>query len=176
MLRRFNGQAPAMGEGAWVDATAVVIGDVHLASEASIWPLAVVRGDVNTITIGERSNIQDGTVIHVTHDGPYTQGGIPTRIGNDVTVGHNAIIHACDIGDRVLVGMGASVIDGAVVEDDVMIAANALVPPNKRLESGYLYVGAPVKAARELTDEEREELTYSARHYVALKRRHEAGG
>lgn len=177
MIRSFDGIHPKVAGSAWVDETALVLGDVTLGENVSIWPMTVLRGDVNTIAVGANSNIQDGTVVHVAHDGPYTpDGGIPTIIGEDVTVGHRAVVHACTIGNRVLVGMGAVVMDGAVVEDDVIVGANALVPPGKRLAAGHLYVGGPAKAARELTAREREQLVYSARHYVRLKQRHEGRG
>ena len=175
MLRPFNGKHPQLEQGAWIDETAVLIGDVQVREEASVWPASVLRGDVNRIEIGARTNIQDGTIVHVTHDGPYTPGGIPTLVGEDVTVGHRAIIHACTIGNRVLVGMGAVLMDGAVVEDDVIIGGGSLVSPGKRLLSGRLYVGSPARAVRELNAREREHLVYSARHYVQVKQQHEAG-
>ncbi|MDN5848603.1 MAG: gamma carbonic anhydrase family protein [Nitrococcus sp.] len=174
MLRPFNGRSPRLADTAWVDATALVIGDVELAEDVSIWPMAVIRGDINSICIGARSNVQDGTVIHVTHDGPYTPGGQPTRLGTDVTIGHRAIVHGCTVGNRVLIGMGAILMDAVDVADDVMIAANTLVPPGKRLESGRLYVGTPARAVRELTTEEREQLIYSAHFYTRLKELHRA--
>lgn len=175
-LRQFEGHAPKLGRRVYVDTTAVVVGQVALGDDASVWPHVAARGDVNTIAIGARSNIQDNTVLHVTHDGPYTpDGGIPLVIGEDVTVGHGCILHACTIGNRVLVGMGAIVMDGVVVEDDVLIAAGTLVPPGKRLEAGFLYRGNPLQKARELTAQEREMLLYSAHHYVRLKDRYLAG-
>ncbi|WP_440996033.1 gamma carbonic anhydrase family protein [Arhodomonas sp. SL1] len=175
MIRAFEGHEPQVAASAWIDETAVVIGDVTLGNDVSIWPTAVLRGDVHRIVIGDRSNVQDGTVVHVAHDGPYSPGGFPTVVGEDVTIGHRAVVHACTVGSRVLVGMGAVIMDGAVVEDDCIIGACTLVPPGRRLEGGYLYVGSPAKAARALTDEEREQLVYSAHHYVRVKRRHEAG-
>lgn len=171
-LRAFQGATPVLGDGVWIDPDATVIGAVTLGEDVSIWPRAVVRGDVDRIVIGERSNIQDGTVCHVTHDGPYTPGGSPLRLGADTTVGHAAILHACTIGDRCLIGMGAIVLDGAVIGDDVMLAAGSLVSPGKRLESGWLYRGRPARPVRALTDEEFEMLRYSAAHYVRLKDRY----
>lgn len=175
-LRTFEGIDPFAAEDTWIDPTAVVIGDVAIGAGSSVWPHCVLRGDVQSIRVGERTNLQDGTIVHVAHDGPPNpEGGLATHIGDDVTVGHRAIVHACTIEDRVLVGMGAIIMDGAIVRRDVMIAAGALVPPGKELAPGWLYVGSPAKAHRELTDEERRLLTYSAEHYVEVARRHSAG-
>ena len=174
MLRAYEGKEPEIADSAYVDETAVVIGDVELAEDVSIWPMVVARGDVNYIRIGERSNVQDGTVIHVAHAGPYNPTGHPTLIGKDVTIGHNATVHACEVGDACLIGMGAIIMDGAVVESEVIVAAGALVPPGKTLESGHLYAGSPARRVRELTDREKEQLYYSAAHYVKLKNRHQA--
>ncbi len=168
-VRTFNQTAPQYGARVWVDPAATVIGAVELKDDVSVWPNVVLRGDVNSILIGARSNIQDGTIGHVTHDGPFTPGGIPLIVGEDVTVGHAAVLHACSIGDRCLVGMGALVLDGAVLEDNVMLAAGSLVSPGKRLEAGWLYRGRPAEAVRRLTDRELEMLDYSAEHYVRLK-------
>lgn len=168
-IRSYKGDSPKLGARVWIDPAAVVIGAVTLAEDVSVWPGAVLRGDVNTITVGPRTNIQDGTICHVTHDGKYTPGGIPLVVGADVTVGHAAVLHACTVGDRCLVGMGALVMDGAVIEDDVILAAGSLVAPGKRVESGWLYRGRPAVPVRRLTDEELESLEYSARHYVRLK-------
>lgn len=171
-LRPFEGHTPRLGKGTWIDPSAVVVGDVETGTDVSIWPQVAIRGDVHCIRIGARTNIQDGAVLHVTHDGPFSPGGEPLLIGSEVTVGHHATLHACRIGDRVLVGMGARVLDGAVIEDEVMLAAGALVPPGKCLAAGQLYVGAPARAARALSDSERAFLRYSAEHYVRLKQRH----
>jgi len=173
-IRDFEEHSPSIDSTAFVDESAVVIGNVSLGADSSVWPLTAIRGDIHSITIGDRSNIQDGSVLHVTHDSEYAPGGNPLVIGDDVTVGHKVILHACTIGNRCLVGMGATVLDGAVLEDEVMLGAHSLVAPNKVLESGYLYVGVPAKKVREITDKEREWLRYSAAHYVDLKDRHKA--
>ena len=171
-IREFDGITPDLAEGVFVDSMALVSGDVKIGKDSSVWPMAVVRGDVNSIQIGERSNIQDGSVLHVTHEGPYGKGrGLV--IGNDVTVGHNAVLHACTIEDFCLIGMSATVLDGAVIKKQVILGAGSLVSPNKILESGYLYLGNPARRARELTDKEKEYLQYSAEHYVRLKQRHQ---
>jgi len=172
MLRDFERSRPQIADSAFIDESALVIGDVTVGEDASVWPMTVLRGDVNSITIGERTNIQDATVVHVTHDGPFTPGGIATVIGNDVTVGHRVLLHACTIEDLCLIGMGAIIMDGAVVRRETIVGAGALVPPGKELESGYLYVGSPARAVRPLTDQEREHLSYSAAHYVRLKNRY----
>lgn len=174
-IRSYTGIKPVIGQRIYIDESAQVIGRVTLADDASLWPFVVARGDVNSISVGARSNIQDLTMLHVTHDGPYSPGGIPLIIGADVTVGHKCLLHACTVGDRCLIGMGAIVMDGAVVESDVLLAAGSLVSPGKRLESGFLYRGSPAQKVRPLTDGEREMLLYSAAHYVRLKDRYLAG-
>jgi len=171
-IRDFEHYVPRVAASAWVDPAALVIGDVAIAADASLWPMSVARGDVNRITIGSRSNVQDGTVIHVTHDGPYSPGGIPTRIGADVTIGHLCLVHACSIGDRCLVGMGSIIMDGAELAEDVLLAAGSLVSPGKRLKAGWLYRGRPAEPVRRLEEREFEMLRYSAAHYVRLKDRH----
>lgn len=171
-IRSFEKHTPLLGERVFVDDTAVVIGDVHLGADASVWPMTVIRGDIHQIRVGERSSIQDGTVVHVTHDGPFNPGGYPCTVGSDVTVGHKVMLHGCTIGDRVLVGMGTTIMDGAVVESDVIIGAGSLVPPGKTLSSGYLYVGSPVKQARALTEQEKSFFLYSAGKYRELKDRY----
>jgi carbonic anhydrase/acetyltransferase-like protein (isoleucine patch superfamily) len=169
-IRDYQGSTPDLGARVYIDPRATVIGAVTLGDDASLWPGVVARGDVNFIRIGARTNVQDGSVLHVTHDGPYgPKGGLPLLIGADVTVGHLCLLHACTVGDRVLVGMGSIVMDGAVIEDDVLLGAGALVSPGKRLERGHLYRGRPAERVRALTAEELEMLRYSAAHYVRLK-------
>jgi carbonic anhydrase/acetyltransferase-like protein (isoleucine patch superfamily) len=166
---------PELGVRAWVDPAAVVIGRVTLDDDASVWPLAVVRGDVNSIAIGARTNVQDACVLHVTHDGPYTPGGQALVVGDDVTLGHRVTLHACTVGHRCLVGISSTVLDGAVLEDDVFLAAGSLVPPGTRLESRALYRGSPAERVRDLSEAELEMLRYSAQHYVRLKDRYLSG-
>jgi len=171
-LRRFDGKNPAIGQRVLVDPSAVVLGDVTLEEDVSVWPQVSIRGDMHRIRVGARTSVQDGCVLHITHAGPYNPQGWPLDIGSDVTIGHNATLHGCTIGDRVLVGMGATVMDGAVIEHDVVIAAGALVTPGKRLRSGYLYAGSPAREMRQLSEGEMAYFTYSANNYVKLKDRH----
>jgi len=173
-VRRFEGHQPDIHASVYIDEQALVVGEVSIGEDSSVWPMSVVRGDVNSIEIGERTNIQDGSVLHVTHDSEYAEGGMPLVIGSDVTVGHKVILHACQVEDGCLIGMGATVLDGALIRAGSMVGAGALVPPGKVLESGYLYLGSPVKQVRELTEKEKRFLQYSAAHYVRLKNRHKA--
>lgn len=169
-IRSFQNKTPRLGERVYVDPAAVVIGDVIIGDDSSIWPGTVLRGDVNFIRIGKRTNIQDGSIVHVTHDGPYTRpGGLATVIGDDVTIGHGAIIHACRIDDACLIGMGATVLDGAQVQTNGFVGAGAVVPPGKVVGSGELWLGNPAKCVRRLDAQEIEQLFYSAHHYVRLK-------
>ena len=174
-IRAFNGIEPKLGPGVFIDDSAVVIGDVTLGQDVSIWPMTVLRGDVNYIRIGDETNIQDGCVLHVTHRSESHPEGYPLIVGNGVTVGHKVVLHGCTIGDLCLIGIGAIIMDGAVVEDRVIVGAGALVPPGKRLESGYLYVGSPAKPSRTLRDDELEYLSYSKDGYVRLKNQHQRG-
>ena len=168
-IRPYKGILPSLGSDIYIDNSAVLVGDISLADDVSIWPLVAARGDVNTITIGSRTNIQDGSVLHVTRKSPSNPQGNPLVIGDDVTVGHKCMLHGCQLGNRILVGMGAIIMDGVVVEDDVFIGAGSLVPPNKTLISGYLYVGNPVKQIRPLKESEANFLKQSAINYVELK-------
>lgn len=175
-LRTYQNLTPALGERAFVDRSSVVIGDVEIGADSSIWPLTVIRGDMHRIRIGQRTSVQDGCVLHITHAGPFNPDGFPLLIGDDVTIAHKVMLHGCTVGSRILIGMGSIVMDGAVIEDEVIVGAGSLVPPGKVLESGFLYVGSPVKQARALTDKERAFFTYSAANYVKLKDLHMAEG
>jgi carbonic anhydrase/acetyltransferase-like protein (isoleucine patch superfamily) len=165
----YRGISPTLGARVYIDPSAVVIGAVTLGDDVSIWPTAVVRGDVNTIEIGARTSIQDGSVLHVSHDGPYKPGGRNLVIGSDVTVGHRVILHACTLGNANLVGMGSILLDDVTTEEFVMIGAGSVVTQGKHLKSRGLYVGSPARRVRELSDKEVEFLTYSAAHYVKVK-------
>lgn len=171
-IRDFDGISPEISEDVFVDEMALVSGDVYLGKQSSVWPMAVLRGDVNRIEVGDRTNIQDGSILHVTHEGPMGKGRA-LIIGNDVTVGHNAVLHACTIEDCCLIGMSATVLDGALIKEYVIVAAGSVVPPNKELESGYLYMGNPIRQARPLNDKEKAYFKYSAEHYVQLQQRHQ---
>ena len=168
-IRPYRQIHPQLGQRVYVDPSAVVIGRVWLGDDVSVWPGTVIRGDVNDIKIGARTNVQDGSVLHVTSPYPEMPNGIPLLIGEDVTVGHGVILHACTIGNFCLIGMGATVLDGVVMEDHVFIGAGAVVTPGKKLESRGLYLGSPARRARELTGREIEELHESSVHYVRLK-------
>jgi len=171
-IRTFESFTPQISESAFIDESAVVTGNVSIGEDSSVWPCCSIRGDIHSIVIGERTNIQDGCVLHVTHDSEFAPGGFKLTIGDDITVGHNVILHACTVENRCLIGMGSVVLDGAVVESGAMIGAGSLVPPKKVLQGGYMWLGSPVKRARELTDKEKDFLKYSAKHYVKLKNRH----
>ncbi|EME2733210.1 gamma carbonic anhydrase family protein [Proteus mirabilis] len=168
-IRSYLNLSPAIDKDVYIDVTATVIGDVRLSEDVSIWPMVVIRGDVNYVSVGARTNIQDGSVLHVTHASENTPDGFPLIIGDDVTVGHKAMLHGCTIGNRVLVGMGSILLDGAIIEDNVLIGAGSLVPPGKRLESSFLYLGSPVKKIRPLTPAEIQHFIYSANNYVKWK-------
>lgn len=168
-LRSFQGESPTVGERVFIDDSAAVIGNVTLGDDVSIWPQVAIRGDMHSIKVGNRTSVQDGCVLHITHAGPFNEAGWPLNIGSDVTIGHNATLHGCTIGNEVLIGMAATVMDGAVVEDRVVIAAGALVTPKKHLRSGFLYGGSPAREMRKLNDAEMSYFRYSAANYVKLK-------
>ena len=169
-IRAYKDKTPEIAANAYIDPASAIIGDVVIGEDSSVWPMVAIRGDVNSIRIGERTNIQDGSVLHVTHaGGPLSPDGNALIIGSDVTVGHGAILHACVVEDCCLIGMGSTVLDGAVVKSGAMVGAGSVVSPGKALEGGYLYLGAPARKVRELTQTEKDFLEYSARHYVDLK-------
>lgn len=164
MIYEFLDKSPQFDDSVFVAPSADIIGDVIIGTDSSVWFNVTIRGDVNWIEIGKRSNIQDNTCIHV-----MNQTG-PTSIGNEVTVGHSAMIHGCTIYDRVLIGIQATILDEVVIEPDVIVAAGSLVPPGKTLDSGYLYMGSPVKQVRKLSDEELESINEHASNYVKYAR------
>ena len=169
-VRPFLHATPALGARVYVDPAATVIGAVTLGDDASVWPGTVLRGDVNFIRVGARTSLQDGSIVHVSHDGPYTRpGGFPTVIGADTTIGHGVILHGCTVGDFCLIGMRATVLDGATVEDYGFVGAGALVPSGKTVGSGELWLGNPARCVRRLSEREMESLRYGAAHYVRLK-------
>lgn len=173
MIKSFQKKIPVVHTSAYIDESAIVIGDVILGEDVSIWPMAVLRGDINQIKIGARSNIQDGTVIHVTHAGDFNPNGFATTVGEEVVVGHRVILHGCQIDNNCLIGMGSIVMDGAIIHSNVILGAGSLVPSEKELDSGYLWVGSPVRKIREITEKEHAFLRYSANYYVELKNKYQ---
>jgi carbonic anhydrase/acetyltransferase-like protein (isoleucine patch superfamily) len=171
-IRRYKAFLPQLGTNVFVDPSAVVIGDVVIGDDSSVWPCVVIRGDMHRIRIGRCTSIQDGSVLHITHASDFNPEGYPLEIGDYVTVGHSVNLHGCKIGNSVLIGIGSTVLDGAVIEDEVVLGAGSLVPPGKHLESGFLYVGSPCKQVRVLKDSEKQFFKYSAGNYVALKNTH----
>lgn len=167
-IRSYRNISPSISPSVYVDESAVLVGDISIDEQSSVWPLVAARGDVNYMRIGKRSNIQDGTVLHLTRKSAQNPAGFPLIIGDDVTVGHKCMLHGCKLGNRILVGMGAIIMDGAVVQDDVFIGAGSLVAPNKVLESGYLYVGNPAVKKRPSKEAELAFLKQSAINYVEL--------
>ena len=170
-IRSYDGMTPSLGERVMIDPSAVVLGDLVVGDDVSVWPQCAIRADMHRIRIGHRTNIQDNSVLHITHAGDFSEAGWPLTIGDDVTVGHSVVLHGCTIGNRVLVGIGSIVMDGVTVEDEVMIGAGSLVTPGKTLKRGWLYAGSPAKPMREITERERSFLSYSAQNYVKLKNR-----
>lgn len=171
-LRSFEGHQPQLGNRVFIDRNASVIGNVTIGDDSSVWPWAVVRGDMHSIRIGQRTSIQDGSICHITHAGPYNPDGWPLVIGDDCTIGHGVILHGCTLGNRILAGMRSTIMDGVIIQDDVVIGANSLVTPGKVLESGFLYTGSPARKIRSLTEKEMHYFTYSANNYCQLKNRY----
>ena len=171
----FEGKVPRVDPAAFVAPGARLIGDIEIGPEASVWYNCVLRGDMNRIRIGARSNVQDGTVIHV--DPPRVAGpehGFPALIGEDVLIGHLAMVHGCTLHDRAFVGLGAIVMDGCVIESDAMLAAGAMLTQGKRIPSGQLWAGRPAKFVRELSDQDKAMMRLGVAHYVELAKRHSA--
>lgn len=166
-LARFLGRAPEVKSAAFVAPNATVLGDVTLGPDSSVWYGCVLRGDINAIVIGEGSNVQDGTIVHLADD-------YGVRVGRHTTIGHAAIIHACDIGDECLVGMGATILDGARIGDHCIVGANALVTQRFVAPPGSMILGAPAKVVRSLTEEEQRGLRRWAEKYVQVARAHAA--
>lgn len=171
-VRSFDGIHPQIGRNTFIDPSAAVIGKVEIGEDSSVWPHTTIRGDVHSIAIGARTNIQDGSVIHVTQPWPQNSSGHAIVVGSDVTVGHRVVLHGCTIEDLCLIGMGSLVLDGAILRREVLLGAGSLVPPGRELESGFLWLGSPVRKIRSLTEEERKFLRLSAQHYVDLKQRY----
>ncbi len=167
-IRSYQGVFPVIHSKAYIDPASEIIGKVSVGADSSVWPMVVVRGDVNVISIGKETNIQDGAVLHVTHASKFVPDGHSLHVADRVTVGHNATLHACRVGSNSLIGMGSVVLDGAVIESEVMLGAGSLVPMGKTLGGGYLWMGSPVQRIRPLKEKEREFLAYSASHYVKL--------
>lgn len=169
LIHSYKGRLPQLGEGCYLHPSAQVIGEVTLGNNVSIWPGVVMRGDVNRIVVGDNTNIQDLSMLHVTHRRPEDPEGAPVIIGRDVTIGHSVVLHGCTIGDECLIGIGTIILDRAVIESQVMIGAGSLVSPGKVLKSGYLYMGRPAREVRPLTAAELANFKYSAAHYCRLK-------
>lgn len=169
MIRKFKGKSPHVGKEVYIDPSSTLIGDVVLGDHVSIWPGVIARGDMHQIRIGAGTNIQDGSILHVTHPSDYNPEGYALTLGRDITVGHQVVLHGCTIHDSCLIGMGSLLMDGVTVESQVIIGAGSLVPPGKVLTSGWLWVGRPVVAKRLLTSEELAFIEYSAQNYKKLK-------
>jgi carbonic anhydrase/acetyltransferase-like protein (isoleucine patch superfamily) len=168
-IQSFANQWPQLATGVYIHPAATVIGDVHVGENSSVWPSAVIRGDVNMIRIGNNTNVQDLSMLHVSHKSSWDAAGAPLIIGDNVTIGHSVILHGCTLEDECLIGMGSIVMDKVLVQKHVLLAAGSLVPEGKVLESGYLYVGRPARRVRALTVEEITHFKYSSAHYVRLK-------
>jgi len=164
-LEPYQTMYPEIAGGTFVHSTACIIGQVTIATDSSIWPYCVLRGDVEAIDIGSGTNIQDGTIVHTTHAGPYTADGQATSVGNQVTIGHRCILHACTIEDLAFVGMNTTILDQAIIRSGAMIGANSLITCGQDIEGGYLWLGQPARKIRLLTSEEQASIRYSAEHY-----------
>lgn len=175
ILSAYQGVTPRLGQEVYIHSSASVIGDVELGDHVSIWPGCVIRGDVNRISIGPGTNVQDLSVLHVNHRSKADPEGAPLVIGANVTIGHNVLLHGCTIADECLIGMGSIVLDKAVIQKHVLVGAGSLVPEGRLLESGYLYLGSPARKIRKLTAKELVHFIYSAQNYIRLKNDYLAG-
>ena len=173
-VRKYRDKTPNIAATAYVDESAVVIGDVTIGGDSSLWPTAVARGDVHRIAIGARTNVQDGSILHVTADTSFYPGGYALTVGDNVTVGHRAVLHACEVGNYCLIGMGSVILDGAVLAPRVLLGAGSVVAPGKTLKGEHLWLGSPAQCIRPLREEELAYLEFSAEHYVALKNKYMA--
>ncbi len=171
-VRSFNGKTPSIANEAFIDPMATVTGDVSIGKMSSVWPNVSIRGDLLNITVGYKTNIQDNSILHTTQFLDHPGTGYDTRIGDEVTIGHSAVIHGCHIGNRVLIGMGAIILDGAIIENDVIVGAGSLVPPGKTLESGFLYIGSPATQSRPLKDSEKAYIKANAQNYAEVMQIH----
>ncbi len=172
-IQSYQSNHPVVNDESYIHPNAIVIGNVNIGKNSSIWPGTVVRGDVNNIHIGVGTNIQDNSTLHVSHQSSWDPAGAPLIIGNNVTIGHAVILHGCTIENECLIGMGSIVMDKVLIKKHVLLGAGSLVPEGKVLESGYLYLGRPAKKIRKLTNQEIEHFMYSANHYINLKRNYQ---
>ncbi|MDH3672139.1 MAG: gamma carbonic anhydrase family protein [Gammaproteobacteria bacterium] len=168
-IRKYKTIAPRIASSAYIDESAVVIGDVEIGADSSVWPLCVLRGDSNFIRIGTRTNVQDGTIIHVTHAYSAAPSGHPVVIGDNVSIGHSVTVHGCTIEDRTLIGMGCTILDGSIIHSEVLLGAGSLVTEGQELQGGYLWLGRPARRTRPLSAEEQGWFDYIAKHYARLK-------
>jgi len=168
-IRSFHGFHPELAPTAYVDPAAHVIGHVAIGNDSSVWPCAVVRGDAHSIRIGERSNIQDGASLHVTHDTQYTLGGFALTIGCDVTIGHGAVLHGCTVQNAAVIGMRATILDGVLIKRHAFVGAGAVVTQGRVVGEGELWLGNPARCVRLLSADEIQQIYYAARQYVKLK-------
>ena len=171
-IRDFEDLLPNIHPSAFIDDKALIIGQVSIGQNSSVWPFSVLRGDVNSITIGDNTNVQDHSVLHVSHDSHYHPGGYALTLGDDITIGHRVILHGCTINNNCLIGTGATIMDNVTIGENTLIGAGSLITPNKTLEPGFLWMGSPARKVRKLSDEDIESIQYSAQHYVRLKNRH----
>ena len=165
-IRKYKGIAPTIDKSAYIDKEATIIGDVHIGADTSVWCRVVIRGDVNHIRIGERTSIQDLSMLHVTHKEP-NDNGFALIIGSDVTIGHSVTLHGCTLENRSFIGMGCTILDGAVIQSNSMLGANSLVPQGAIIESGWLYLGSPAKKFRQLSKDEIHNIKQHAQNYVS---------